>query len=305
MIRFSYKKINDTVYEFSNIDNIPEIMGGIKLNDFGYFHDSNKNIVIFDTEKYLEFSFYIITKFLQSQAIQDITSLNNRVYEKMQKTEQKLIHFIYTNENDEDNFNSAHIVVLENDEDVVLNEFGYYFLSGVEKDYIETKVIFDLNKYVVNCDDFKLVDKFLESKEGKYFLSGIENKLIEFGVLDISDNNGKTPNSPVLKGTLKLIGSSTSNTTNLGMSTGTSIFNTWTNPERIAVNEYHDRIEMIYKQTSTICYTSFPAPPPEVRLYKIIFSCIDGKWNKSAPIYGKIIPAREEYYEFEDEDNGE
>lgn len=216
MIRFSYKKINDTVYEFSNIDNIPEIMDGIKLNDFGYFHDSNKNIVIFDTEKYLEFSFYIITKFLQSQAIQDITS---------------------------------------------------------EK--------------VINADI--------------YGISKNSEKFMGFGILDVSNNDNKTPDSNIKKifpNETKSSGNSTG--TLIGMSTGTSTFNQWGFPERIAVNEYDNKIEMIYKQTSTICYTSFPAPPPEVRLYKIIFSCINGKWNKSEPIYGKIIPAREEYYEFED-----
>lgn len=31
---------------------------------------------------------------------------------------------------------------------------------------------------------------------------------------------------------------------------------------------------------------------------KIIYSCIDGKWNKSEPIYGKIIPTQDEYFEF-------
>lgn len=71
----------------------------------------------------------------------------------------------------------------------------------------------------------------------------------------------------------------------------------WTTPERIKVNEHIDSIEMIYKQSSY--YNSSPCPISIERVYKIIFSCTDGKWNKSEPIYGEIIPAQEEYYEFE------
>jgi hypothetical protein len=81
----------------------------------------------------------------------------------------------------------------------------------------------------------------------------------------------------------------------------TSNFNQWSHPERIEVNEYPDHIEMIYKQTSMITLTSFHAPPPQERVFMIIFSCIDGKWNKSEPIYGKIVPAQNEYYEFNEE----
>lgn len=74
----------------------------------------------------------------------------------------------------------------------------------------------------------------------------------------------------------------------------------WSHPERVSVQEYEDRIEMVYKVTSMVTYTIYPAPPPEVKIFKIIFSCVDGKWNKSEPIYGKIIPSQEENYEFED-----
>jgi hypothetical protein len=84
------------------------------------------------------------------------------------------------------------------------------------------------------------------------------------------------------------------------MDTTTVTLNTWGTPERIQVKEYPDRIEMIYKETSMLTYTIHPSPPPEERVFKIIFSCKDGKWNKSEPIYGEIIPAQEEYYEFEE-----
>lgn len=87
------------------------------------------------------------------------------------------------------------------------------------------------------------------------------------------------------------------NTKNTGT---TSILNTWSNPVRVEVNEVGESIEMIYKQTSMITYTFYPSPPPEVRVFKIIYSCVDGKWNKSEPIFGKIVPLQDEYYEFED-----
>lgn len=74
----------------------------------------------------------------------------------------------------------------------------------------------------------------------------------------------------------------------------------WSEPVFIKAVECFESIEFLYKQTSMITYAIYPAPPPEERVFKIVFSCIDGKWNKSDPIYGKIIPAIEEDYEFED-----
>ena len=93
----------------------------------------------------------------------------------------------------------------------------------------------------------------------------------------------------------------TTNGINLLSGSGTtSILNTWSNPERVEVNEVGETIEMIYKQTSMLTYTVYPSPPPEVRVFKIVYSCVDGKWNKSEPIFGKIIPLQDEYFEFED-----
>jgi hypothetical protein len=91
-----------------------------------------------------------------------------------------------------------------------------------------------------------------------------------------------------------------SNINLLGSSATTSILNTWSNPERVEVNEVGQSIEMIYKQTSMLTYTVYPSPPPKVRVFKIVYSCVDGKWNKSEPIYGKIIPAQNEYFEFDE-----
>lgn len=88
------------------------------------------------------------------------------------------------------------------------------------------------------------------------------------------------------------------NTANVGIE--------WAIPERVEINEYPDSIEMIYIQegvdyskTHLTIYPPFPAEHHR-RTFKIVYSCVDGKWNKSEPIYGKIIPATEETYEFED-----
>lgn len=83
--------------------------------------------------------------------------------------------------------------------------------------------------------------------------------------------------------------------------TGTTTFKIETQygtPELVRFDEFEDRLEFIYIETSNIIYTVYPSPPPERRVFKIIFSCVDGKWNKSEKIYGEIIPATEEYYDF-------
>ena len=48
-----------------------------------------------------------------------------------------------------------------------------------------------------------------------------------------------------------------------------------------------------------ISYTVYPQQPLEERVFKIVYSCKDGKWNKSEPNYGKIIPATDEDYDFD------
>ena len=83
-----------------------------------------------------------------------------------------------------------------------------------------------------------------------------------------------------------------------GISSGTTNYDMWSSPERVEVNEVGNSIEMIYKQTSMISCTSFPPQPPQERVFKIIYSCIKGKWNKSERIYGDIIPMQDECYEF-------
>ena len=85
---------------------------------------------------------------------------------------------------------------------------------------------------------------------------------------------------------------------NLNSTDSTTNINLWWTPERVDVIENSDSIEFIYKETSMISYTSFPSLPPQVRVFKIVFSCVDGKWNKSERIYGEIIPAENEQYVF-------
>ena len=79
-------------------------------------------------------------------------------------------------------------------------------------------------------------------------------------------------------------------------------FDFWGNPELIKVEEVGESVEFIYKQNSivTMCSDFYPMPDRTQRVYKIVYSCIDGKWNKSVPIFGTIIPKSEESYEFEE-----
>jgi len=80
--------------------------------------------------------------------------------------------------------------------------------------------------------------------------------------------------------------------------TGTSLNGNWSFPKMIKVYENGDSIEMIYKETSLFTYCTYPSNYVETRIFKIIYSCIDGKWNKSGRIYGQIIPPSEEQYKF-------
>lgn len=79
----------------------------------------------------------------------------------------------------------------------------------------------------------------------------------------------------------------------------TTVSGNWSNPLLIETREIGETIEMIFSTTSNMIYTAYPPREPEKRIFKIVFSCIDGKWNKSDRIYGKIIPARDQHYEFD------
>jgi hypothetical protein len=100
-------------------------------------------------------------------------------------------------------------------------------------------------------------------------------------------------------GTIDISNSPNGITTTTDITGFTSDMNIWSTNERVEVNVVGETIEMIYKQT--LHFNNWPASLTEKKVYKIVYSCIDGKWNKSEPIYGKIIPAQEEYFEFDKE----
>jgi hypothetical protein len=93
-------------------------------------------------------------------------------------------------------------------------------------------------------------------------------------------------------------GSNTTLITNLGSTSATTNINLWSNPERLDVIETIDSIEFIYKETSMVQLAIYPPRPPQERVFKIVFSCINGIWNKSERIYGEIIPQESERYVF-------
>lgn len=83
--------------------------------------------------------------------------------------------------------------------------------------------------------------------------------------------------------------------------TGNAFYNPWLPPELIDFYEYKESIEFVYIERSSVTYlTVYPIQnlPPQERVFKIVFSCKNGKWHKSEPIYGQIIPASEESYIF-------
>jgi len=107
----------------------------------------------------------------------------------------------------------------------------------------------------------------------------------------------------ITKGTNYAVHSNTANidnssTLNFNTITGTATLNQWSEPIRLEVNEYPEKIEMIFEETSLVALAVYPPRPPEKRYFKIIFSCVDGKWNKSERIYGRKIES-ESYFEFD------
>ncbi len=77
--------------------------------------------------------------------------------------------------------------------------------------------------------------------------------------------------------------------------TSYSTINLWGNPERVEINVYDDYIEEIFKERYMFSGGMFKFSD---RVFKIIYSCVNGKWNKSERIYGIIMPAQTEYYTF-------
>jgi hypothetical protein len=69
----------------------------------------------------------------------------------------------------------------------------------------------------------------------------------------------------------------------------------------VKTNVLEDSIEMIYEETSNIISSVYPILTPEKIHFKIVFSCVDGKWNMSERIYGKKIEGFS-YFESEQQD---
>lgn len=80
----------------------------------------------------------------------------------------------------------------------------------------------------------------------------------------------------------------------------TQEFGLWGTPYLIQTREVGESVVMIYKQISNTSIMTYLSP--QYRVFKIVYSCKEGKWHKSEPIFGRIIPATEEWFDFDNED---
>lgn len=69
----------------------------------------------------------------------------------------------------------------------------------------------------------------------------------------------------------------------------------WSSPVLVETNVLSDSIELVYVRHSM---ASINWGESARQVYKIIYSCQEGKWHVSEPIIGEIIPAQKEEYEF-------
>jgi hypothetical protein len=99
---------------------------------------------------------------------------------------------------------------------------------------------------------------------------------------------------------MNLIGS-TSTSIGISNASGTTThlqsLSEWSEPKMVDVIDTGSSIEMTFVQNRNI--DLWGGWSQEKRVFKIVYSCVNGMWNKSKPVYGKIIPAQEEYYDFE------
>jgi len=103
----------------------------------------------------------------------------------------------------------------------------------------------------------------------------------------------KATDENVLHGTISTGESVTTGTSdNNDITTGNYRLAEYMIGEMIKTIVKDDSIEIIYKYIPRYSYTDC------YKVCKIIYSCKNGKWHVSDPIIGKIIPAREESYEF-------
>lgn len=85
---------------------------------------------------------------------------------------------------------------------------------------------------------------------------------------------------------MNLHSSDLNNSINYGEST-TASRDIWSVPFFIKTIDIGDSVEVLYTQQSLF--------GNKKRVFKIVYSYIDGKMNKSEPIYGKIIEQSEDY----------
>ena len=119
--------------------------------------------------------------------------------------------------------------------------------------------------------------------------------------------NEQQTNNPELSGQLEGTSStSVCNPPNYGQglntinfSGTTHEFGFWGTPDLIQTSEEGESVVMIYKQIFNATISIYPAPHKLERIFKIVYSCKDGKWHKSEPIFGRIIPATEEWFDFD------
>jgi len=90
-----------------------------------------------------------------------------------------------------------------------------------------------------------------------------------------------------------------SDTTLGGTTTSTtSTLEQYTAPELIDVHEKSESVELIFRQYLQYNLWGGVQPKQETKIFKIIYSVVDGKWHRSDPIPGKVVPAQKESYEF-------
>jgi hypothetical protein len=82
--------------------------------------------------------------------------------------------------------------------------------------------------------------------------------------------------------------------TNITWTGSIDSFTSWSEPFRVDVIDTGHSIEMIYVQHRINRIWSGEIPQnPERRVFKIVYSCVNGEWHKSEPIYGQ-----NEFYQF-------
>ena len=82
------------------------------------------------------------------------------------------------------------------------------------------------------------------------------------------------------------------------ISSGTVNIDQYGYPKIIDTLVFSDKVEVVYRREPYMSYTSYPPITPEPQIYKIVFSCKNGKWHQSEKIMGRFIPASNEGYQF-------